>query len=503
MLWWFGPTWLRDFDVSNLDSNEVFSTDIDIRKPKSYTLLDIQNVELISRFSNLNKIIRIMAYVLRVLHSRKERPYLSYITANEYNRSLLTLCKMEQRVTFSKEYAKLRNGDGVSNRSKILSLNPFIDEMGLIRLDGRLSQANVAFEANHQIILLSSSRLSKLLVRKYHEENLHANLRLLCSMVRERFWIVRLKNLAKFVIKNCVICQKQRKIVRSQMMGSLPPFRIEQNLPFVYVGIDFCGPFQIMSKTGRGRKTVLKSYCCVFVCLTTKAAHLELVSDLTTSNFIATLTRFMSRRGKPSHIYTDNGGTFVGTNNKLQELYSFLSMNQGEIAKPSAQENIEWHFIPPYTPHMGGMWEACVRSLKYHLNRILGTTTFTFEELSTILTRIEACLNSRPLCPLSENPEDFQVLTPGHFLVGRPLTSITVTTEKYENLLPSKRWFLVQKVVNDFWFVWKEDYLSKLVARTKWKKCLKNLKVKDLVTFKEKNKSISVVLGLHNKNFSG
>ena len=152
---------------------------------------------------------------------------------------------------------------------------------------------------------------------------------------------------------------------------------------------------------------------------------------------------------------------------------------------------------------MGGMWEACVRSLKYHLNRILGTTTFTFEELSTILTRIEACLNSRPLCPLSENPEDFQVLTPGHFLVGRPLTSITVTTEKYENLLPSKRWFLVQKVVNDFWFVWKEDYLSKLVARTKWKKCLKNLKVKDLVTFKEKNKSIGVVLGLHNKNFSG
>ena len=117
-------------------------------------------------------------------------------------------------------------------------------------------------------------------------------------------------------------------------------------------------------------------------------------------------------------------------------------MNQGEIAKSSAQENIEWHFIPPYTPHMGGMWEACVRSLKYHLNRILGTTTFTFEELPTILTRIEACLNSRPLCPLSENPEDFQVLTPGHFLVGRPLTSITVTTEKYENLLPSKRWFL-------------------------------------------------------------
>ena len=189
-------------------------------------------------------------------------------------------------------------------------------------------------------------------------------------------------------------------------MGSLPPSRIEYSNPFTHVGIDYCGPFQTAFRIGRGRKTILKSYGCVFVYFSTKAAHLEVVSDLSTEAFLADLNRFVSRRGCPSHIYSDNAKNFVGAKSKLDEFGKFLCENHDIFASFGAQRGITWHFIPAYTPHMGGLWEACVKSLKYHLNRVVGQTLLTFEELATVFAKVEACLNSRPLCPVSNNVDD-------------------------------------------------------------------------------------------------
>ncbi|XP_043063178.1 uncharacterized protein LOC122319642 [Drosophila yakuba] len=145
------------------------------------------------------------------------------------------------------------------------------------------------------------------------------------------------------------------------------------------------------------------------------ALHIEVVSELTTQAFIAAFQRFIARRAKPTDLYSDNGTTFHGGKRTLDDMRR-LAIQQAkdeELAGFFANEGISWHFIPPSAPHFGGMWEAGVRSIKLHMKRILGSKALTFEELSTVLTQIEAILNSRPLCPNGDNSLD--PLTPAHY----------------------------------------------------------------------------------------
>lgn len=166
----------------------------------------------------------------------------------------------------------------------------------------------------------------------------------------------------------------------------------------------------------RGRKLIVKGYIGVFVCLATKAIHLEAITDLSSAAFIAAFRRFLSRSGQCSDVYTDNGTNFVGANRILNEYHTIAKQSSSSIADNS----INWHFSPPSAPHFNGLAEAGVKSTKRHLIRVTKNTPLTFEELCTVLCQIEACLNSRPLCRLNDEPSQIDVLTPGHFLIGRP-----------------------------------------------------------------------------------
>ena len=265
-------------------------------------------------------------------------------------------------------------------------------------------------------------------------------------------------------------------------MGALPKDRVQPCRPFFVTGVDFAGPTVTLVNKGRGRKTN-KSYIALFVCFATKAIHLEATSELTTAAFLATLLRFVARRGCPQRIYSDNGTNFVGANRELQEVFEFIrkEVEDSKISKFCSENNIQWSFIPPRSPHMGGLWEAGVKSCKFHLKRITGQSMFTFEGLATVLTQIEAILNSRPLTPMSSDPAEFQPLTPGHFLVGEPLTSVPdigVTDVKLNRL---NRWQLIQRNVQEFWKRWSSEYLSNLQEKTKWKTTQENLAIDDLV----------------------
>ena len=154
-----------------------------------------------------------------------------------------------------------------------------------------------------------------------------------------------------------------------------------------------------------------------------KAVHLELVTDLTSDAFLACLRRFISRRGRPTLLWSDN---FVGAAREIKDLMKVLAKhsNQESISRFLSDQSISWKFIPQHSPHFGGLWEAAVKSVKYHLRRILGEVKMTYEEMSTLLIQIEACLNSRPIAPLSNDEFEFEALTPGHFLVGRPLQAL-------------------------------------------------------------------------------
>ena len=246
--------------------------------------------------------------------------------------------------------------------------------------------------------------------------------------------------------------------------------------------MDYAGPFLL--KTGHPRRPIeVKGYLAVFICLATKAVHLEVVSSKTTEAFIATLKRFISRRNVPQHIYSDNGSNFIGARNELKDLFDFLSLptTQVPIKEALLDLKIEWHFIPDRAPHFGGIWEAAVKSAKYCLKRAIRKTMLTFEELTTVFCQAEACLNSRPyLSQDSHSPAGEMPLTPGHFLTGRPLGVYPESPEQ-PDLTLTNRWSLCRAMVQEFWQLWQRQYLQSLQKAQKWHKAQPNVKKDDLV----------------------
>lgn len=163
-----------------------------------------------------------------------------------------------------------------------------------------------------------------------------------------------------------------------------------------------------------------------------------------------------------------------------------LNLNE-KVPEIAINEGINWHFIPPASPHFGGLWEAGVKSTKHHLKRILGNNKLTFEELTTTVIQIEACLNSRPICPLTNDPNDINALTPGHFLVGGPLLAIPEESYIQQNEHRLNRWQHIQQLMQSFWKRWQTEYLHSLQQRPKWMSRTKNLRNGDLVLIRDEN----------------
>ena len=236
-------------------------------------------------------------------------------------------------------------------------------------------------------------------------------------------------------------------------MGELPQARSHPAPTFSQVGVDFAGPISL--KLGHTRKPVIvKAYIGLFVCLVTKAVHIELVSDLSTDAFLAAFHRFVARRSYPADVHSDNGTNFIGAKRELVDLYTLLRRkdSQESLCQYFSQNHVRWHFIPGRAPYFGGLWEAAVKSAKILLWKILGTQTLTVEEYASVLSDVEATLNSHPLCVLNSLPEDgMEVLTPGHFLIGRPLTAPPQQPMEELQLSARKRWNLCQKLHHEFW----------------------------------------------------
>ncbi|KMQ82693.1 hypothetical protein RF55_22118 [Lasius niger] len=134
-----------------------------------------------------------------------------------------------------------------------------------------------------------------------------------------------------------------------------------------------------------------------------------------------------------------------------------------------ANARVKWRFNPPGAPHFGGLWEAVVKSTKHHLRRVLGGASLTYEEMVTLLTQVEACLNSRPLSALTDDPEDVSALTPGHLLIGAPITALPEPSLKDVPTGRLSRWQLLQQMRDQFWIRWHREYLQGLLTRTKWR----------------------------------
>ncbi|XP_076660859.1 uncharacterized protein LOC143364349 [Halictus rubicundus] len=165
-------------------------------------------------------------------------------------------------------------------------------------------------------------------------------------------------------------------------------------------------------------------------------------------------------------------------------MFRASSKEAAAIAGQLSKEGVRWKFIPPGAPHFGGLWEAAVRSVKHHLRRVVGDHAHTYEELATFLCQVEACLNSRPLQALTDDPEDLTPLTPGHFLVGGPLLATPEPTLHDVPTSRLSRWQQLQQRVEHFWRRWSAEYLHQIQTRRKWTTTQPSLGVGDLVLVK-------------------
>lgn len=391
------------------------------------------------------------------------------INITERRKALNSLIKIVQHQSYSKEIAELRKSKSIYHNSSIASLAPFLDEDGLLRVGGRLKNSDQPYNQRHQIIL-PNHHLTTLIANFYHHINLHCGSQQLLFALRQLYWPIKGRNLTRKITRNCLICFKTNPKPYLQLMGNLPKQRVTPSCPFTFTGVDFAGPFQGRDRRARGYKTY-KTYVCLFICFSTKAIHLEAVLDLTAQAFLAALRRFIARRGTPIKIISDNGTNFVGANSELKRLAGEFSKWSSYIDAELSKEGngIKWEFIPPRSPHFGGLWEANIKIMKRHLTKIVGQTILTFEEFTTVLAQVEGVLNSRPLTPLSNDPSDLNPLTPAHFLIGRPITS---APDEDLKATPSNRlatFQRMQQLTQQFWSRWKREYINQLQIRNKWK----------------------------------
>ncbi|KAL0839095.1 hypothetical protein ABMA28_017074 [Loxostege sticticalis] len=505
-LWWQGPPWLRAHSTLPLEAAScVEPTNLEEKvlvkvntvhkiSEKCDTSGNERDTDIFNRYSSLSKLVRVIAIVFRFYNCLKHKVNTKsvlncpkYLTTIDLKNSLYKLIKKSQNDNLNKviNMVKSKNvNKKCKNFNKLRKLHPFLDEQDVLRVKGRICNSSLDFDIKHPVILTKNCKLSYLIVRDAHHKTLHGGIQLMLNFIRSKYHIIGVKYLIKQIIRECVSCVRHSGKSNIQLMGDLPKHRVVPQRPFSISGVDLAGPVTLKLFNGRGSNRTQKGYIVLFICTAVKAVHLELVTSLSSEAFLAAFRRFTARRGHCHKLISDCGTNFVGASKDLKDLHDNCLKNlPPEIAETLAQNGTHWTFNPAGAPHMGGLWEANVKSVKRHLCRVLNDTKLTFEEYYTLLCQIESCLNSRPLTPL--NDESDLALTPGHFLIGEA-PNIVSEGDLTEIKVPYlQRWLYLQQKLQYFWKRWSQEYLVTLQNRHKWTGVQKNISVNDIVLVKD------------------
>ncbi|XP_044751667.1 uncharacterized protein LOC123311663 [Coccinella septempunctata] len=469
--WMNGPDFLRrnPEDWPREVETENFGIDPDTLEEKFDNVLIISTKTILStpdalRFSKWQRLLRTTSYVLRFIDIMKRRcTGKGELSVEEINKAENLLFRKVQEESFMEEINALMQGKPFSSSSRLRTLNCFLSEQdGLLRLAGRLEKSELNVQTRKPIILDPQHKITKLIVQKYHEDVHHHGQEIVINNLRQKFWILRLRQTVKSIWNSCQLCKIRRATPRIPVMGQLPECRIQPTIrAFIKTGIDYFGPLEVTVKRSREKR-----YGAIFTCMTTRAVHLEIAHDLTTNSFINVLRQFGCRRGFPDEIYCDNGSCFKSAEKEITE--EFKIIEKKEILDFTVMRKIKFFFNPPLAPHTGGSWERLIQSIKKIMKEILKCRYPPEHVLRTVLLECESILNSRPLTHVSLDSDDAESLTPNHFLIGPSniSPSFTETAEKDLNLMSS--WRAAQRLADMFWSKWSREYLPTLIRSSKW-----------------------------------
>ncbi len=386
-------------------------------------------------------------------------------TADDYKLAEADLLRKSQQDSFPEDFDCLAMGRTVPSSSRLITLAPEYDSVfQLIRVGGRLRRSDqLDPDTIHPVVLDPAHKVTQLLIQDMDHQLCHPGSERVFAELRRRYWILRGRAAVKKQQHSCFDCQKWRAKPVVPLMADLPQARLQLFKPaFFSTGMDCFGPFTV--KVGRRNE---KRWGILFKCLTTRAVHIDLLHSLDTDSFLMALRRFISRRGKPSELLSDQGTNFKGGERELQEAFKALNPSlQAQLAK----EQIQFKFNPPSSPHFGGAWEREIRSIKSALYATLQSQSMTEEVLRTVLIEVEEILNSKPLGYVSTDVADPNPVTPNLLLMGRLDPSLPQAVYHESELLSRRRWKHMQVLADQFWRQFIKYYLPNLQTRSKWQK---------------------------------
>ena len=349
---------------------------------------------------------------------------------------------------------------------------------------------NIPLPEKNPLLFPGKHYIAKLLISQVHEDIQHQCRHLTEGALRAAgYWVTGAKRLIALHVHKCVPYRKLRRPLELQKMSDLPPDRLEPGPPFSNVGVDVFGPWNIMTRRTRGGSAQSKRWAVMFSCLTTRAVHIELIEEMSSSAMINAVRRFVAIRGEVKIFRSDRGTNFIGATDDLR--IDAVNVEDGELRNYLYKSGTIWIFNAPCSSHMGGAWERMIGSARRILNSMLMKVTdknLTHDVLSTFMAEVSAIMNNRPLVPVSVDSGSPYILTPATLLTQKtadafPARSLGEFTDKD---LFRAEWRRVQSLSNNFWRRWRDEYLTTLQARRKWNEVRNNLKVGDVVLLREK-----------------
>ena len=446
-LWWKGPKWLSGHvdwpeNVRTKATKESLAEAKKVRELfQLATELEPDAFSKLIGRRNYWTVLRTCAWLARFVHNARNKV--------KKKTGPITTEEIEAQKKFWEKRVQHQGETSQKYEADRMQLNLQRNQSGLLECRGRV-------QGHYPIYLPDTEVYTEKFVQQAHEETLHGGVGLTMAKVRENYWVPRLRQLAKRLIKKCPSCKRfQATALASPPPGLLPKDRTEGNTPFQVVGVDYAGPLKIRVKQTREGK----AYVILYACSLTRALHLELAKSMEMEEFLLSFKSFIARRGRPETVYSDNGRTFVGAASWLKKVRSSERFNDF-----LAHQGILWKFNLSKAPWWGGQFERMVGLVKGALRKSIGKSLLTFAELKEILLDVEVTLNNRPLSYVEDDIQ-MPLITPESMM--RPQSNLLPELEPHlEETVPlRKRAKYLKRCKDAMWRRWTSEYLRGLRER--------------------------------------
>ena len=467
----------EDGDCDNAASTTHISQDV----------TGIHNIIDIARFSTIDKLVAVTAYVRRFLHNahKKQPKFVGPLTVTELTTARKQWISSSQSSSYATELAYLLK----RQQSCPNLVRQLLDDDNLIRCGGRIHNAPLDQFAKFPYLLPRKHPLTDMIIADTHKKLHHGGTAVTVTAIRQVYWVPTIRQRVRSVLRRCVKCAKAMgKPYKTPDPPPLPRTRVGSARPFAVTGVDFTGTLYTKEPLGEH-----KAYICLFTCASTRAIHLEIVTDLSTETFLLAFRRFASRRSLPSVMISDNASTYLAAAEELKMLFE-----SDHIKEALGRQGVDWQFIPRRAPWYGGFWERLIGLTKQAIRKTLGRSFISLQQLQTIVVEVESMLNDRPLTYVNSDLQDLQPLTPSHLLYGRRIQQAPRPLEDQEEENdPSfvdgvdlrKRVDKLTQLISHFSSRWKREYLTSLREFYKTSRQGKQLiRTGDVVIVHEDNK---------------